>query len=268
MSVLIPYNLAMQGGIPDDPTKRFSDRAENYRKYRPGYPPALYHYLREQGGLKPDDIVADLGSGTGLLSLLFLDRGHEVFGIEPNEAMRRAAEENLIARPNFHSISGRAEAIPLPDDSVDFVVAGQAFHWFDPPATKAEVGRILGPGNQAALIWNNRQIDDNPFQQDYELLLEKFGVDYAQVSRRWVFTDEGLEAWFAPNPMMRASFPNVKRVDAAGLRGGLLSASYAPNEGHPNHKPMLVALQEIFERYQVDGFVTIKYKTMVYHGLI
>jgi len=254
--------------LPGDPTQRFSDRAENYRKYRPVYPPALYDYLREHAGLEPNDVIADLGSGTGLLSLLFLDRGHEVFGIEPNEAMRLAAEENFVHRPNFHSISGRAEAIPLPDASVDFAVVGQAFHWFDPNSTKGEVRRILKHGCQAALIWNNRRIEKNAFQRDYESLLEKFGVDYAQVSRRWKITDEGLAAWFAPNPMTQASFPNSKRVDAAGLRGGLLSASYAPNADHPNYKPMLAALQELFERHQANGFIDIEYMTKVYHGQI
>jgi SAM-dependent methyltransferase len=257
--------------VPDqsqDPTQRFSDRAENYRKYRPGYPPELYAYLRDNAGLGPQDVVADLGSGTGILSQVFIAQGHKVYAIEPNEAMRQAGEESFSTNPNFISIHGRAEATSLPNVSIDFVVAGQAFHWFDPPATKAEVRRILKPGKQAALIWNNRRIKHNPFHREYELLLEKYGIDYAQISRRWVVTDEKLSAWFAPNPMIQTGFPYSKRVDAAALRGGLLSASYTPNASHPNYEPMLAAIQELFERHQMDGFINIEYTTRVFHGLI
>lgn len=253
---------------PPDPTQRFSDRAANYRKYRPGYPEGLYAYLREHAGLSPGDRVADLGSGTGLLSLLFLNHGHEVYGIEPNEAMRGAAEENFADLPNFHSMAGKAEAIPLPDASVDFVVAGQAFHWFEPKATKGEVLRILKPGKQVALVWNNRNIELNPFHRDYEHLLKQFGIDYAQVARRWVITNDVLAAWFAPHPMRQAIFPNPKRVDAEGLLGVLLSASYVPTAGHANYQPMLEALDELFTRHQSDGHVEFEYRTMVYHGKI
>ena len=258
----------MAGTPSRDPIHRFSDRAENYRRYRPGYPDELYGYLRQHAGLAAGDRGADLGSGTGLLSHLFLDRGHEVYGVEPNDAMRAAAEENLAGRQNFHSISGRAEAIPLQDASVDFAVAGQAFHWFDPKRTKVEVKRILRPGCQIALIWNNRQIEFNPFHRDYESLLERFGVDYARTARRWAITDKGLAAWFAPHAILQASFPHSRRVNVAGLRGGLLSASYAPTPGHPKYLPMLAAVEELFARYQIDGFVEFVYKTVVYHGRI
>jgi|RifCSP13_3_1023840.scaffolds.fasta_scaffold33036_2 ubiquinone/menaquinone biosynthesis C-methylase UbiE len=263
-----PYNFVMASGEFRDPTQRFSDRAENYRKYRPGYPPQIYDYLHKQAGLERQDVIADLGSGTGLLSSLFLRRGHEVYGIEPNEAMRKSAEEDLAEQQNFKSINGRAESIPLPDASVDFVVAGQAFHWFEPKATRVEVKRILKPGRQTALIWNNRRIELNPFHRDYEQLLGRFGIDYAKVARRWMITNEEIAAWFAPHPMVQASFPNSKHVDAEGLRGGLLSASYIPTEGHPNYQPMLEALDELFARYQAGGFVQIEYKTMVYHGKV
>jgi SAM-dependent methyltransferase len=255
-------------GKPQDPTLRFSDRAENYRKYRPSYPSALYDFLRTNAGLEERAIIADLGSGTGILSRLFLKHGHEVFGIEPNDAMRQAADDDLREFSEFHSIQGRAEQIPLQDGVIDLVVVGQAFHWFDPEATKAEVRRILKPNGQAALIWNNRKMNNNEFQRGYEVLLDQFGVDYKQVARRWVITDEGLEAWFAPNKMEQASFPNLRRVDWESLRGGLLSASYAPQEGHANFEPMMAALKRLFERHADGGTIEIEYETVVYYGIV
>lgn len=263
-----PYNLIMASPKFTDPTQRFSNRVENYRKYRPGYPPEVYDYLHKNAGLEPKDVIADLGSGTGLLSLLFLDRGHEVYGIEPNDAMRQAAEESFAGRASFHSVNGRAEAIQLPNASIDFVVVGQAFHWFEPQTTKTEVQHILKPGKQAALIWNYRQKELNPFYRDYELLLERFGVDYTQTCWRWRTTDDELAAWFAPNPMFQAGFTHSKRLDAEGLRGAVLSASYTPTAGHPNYQPLLEGIDELFARYQSDGFVQFEYKTMVYHGQV
>jgi len=256
----------MASNPPRDPTLRFSDRAENYHKYRPDYPAALYIYLNGNAGLNQGDVVCDIGSGTGLLSKLFLDHGHEVYGIEPNAEMRKAADTTLSGLRGFHNHEGRAEAIPLADSIVDFAVVGQAFHWFDPSATKKEIQRVLKPGKQVALVWNNRHIEHNPFHRDYEDLLVRFGTDYAQVSQRWAVTDEGLAAWFSPYPMTQASLPNSKRLDLEGLRGALLSASYAPTEGHPNYQPMMEALGELISRHQTDGFVTFEYQTQVYHG--
>lgn len=258
----------MNGRQPQDPKFRFSDRAENYRKYRPDYPAVLYSYLSENAGLRSGDIICDLGSGTGILSQLFLNQGHEVYGIEPNEEMRKAAEMTLGGQRGFHNMNGRAESIPLTDSTIDFVVAGQAFHWFDPYLTKKEIQRILKPGKQVALVWNNRQIELNHFHRDYEELLIRFGIDYVQVSRRWVMTDDGLAAWFSPQPMTQVSLPNSKQLDLEGLRGALLSASYAPMEGHPNYKPMMEDLDELFSRNQSNGFVTFQYQTKVFHGCL
>ena len=151
-----------------DPTKRFSDRVEKYQKHRPGYPPELYDYLRAEAGLRSTDQVADLGSGTGLSSKLFLERGHRTFAIEPNAEMRSAAEALFHDQPNFVSLDGRAEDIPLANASVDFVTAGQAFHWFEPRATRREMNRVLRPGGQVALIWNSRESKASQFQSAYE----------------------------------------------------------------------------------------------------
>jgi len=230
-----------------DPTQRFSDRAEDYAKYRPGYPGELYALLQPDIGLKTGSPVADLGSGTGLLTKLFLDHGHRVYAVEPNAEMRRSAETQLAGEPNFVSVPGRAEATTLPAQCVDLVVAGQAFHWFDPAAARLEIQRILRPGEYVALIWNRRDLEGSEFMRSYEALLEQFGTDYAQVDQQRTITDESIAAFFAPLRSKKAALPNKQVFDAQGLRGRLLSSSYTPSPGHDNFAPMLAALGELFD---------------------
>jgi len=135
-----------------DPTQRFSNRADNYTRYRPHYPDGVLDILRDGIGLTPQTVIADIGSGTGIATALFLRNGNPVFAVEPNREMRVAAEEQLHARPGFQSVQGTAEATTLPAASVDCVVAAQAFHWFDPVKTQAEFRRILKPGGWVVLM--------------------------------------------------------------------------------------------------------------------
>lgn len=247
------------------PTSRFSDRVDHYIKSRPGYPPQIYEALHQSAGLAPGDQVADLGSGTGLLSRIFLDRGHPLFAIEPNPDMRQAAEALLANQPGFTSLDGRAERIPLPNASIDFVVAGQAFHWFEPEAAKAEIQRILKPGKQVALIWNSRRLEV-PFMLAYERILLAYGKDYALVDQQQVVTDATVAAFYAPHSPQKAAFLNHQIFDFEGLKGRLLSSSYAPLEGEPGHNAMLAALRKAFDGYQSDDEIRFEYATILYHG--
>ena len=106
-------------------TTRFSDRVAYYIKYRPGYPAKVITLLNREIGLSPATVIADIGSGTGISSELFLKNGNRVFGVEPNQPMREAAESRLAGYDAFISINGTAEATTLPDASVDLVTAGQ-----------------------------------------------------------------------------------------------------------------------------------------------
>lgn len=251
-----------------DPTQRFTDRVENYSKYRPGYPPELYAYLRAEANLRAGDVIADLGSGTGLLSKLFLEHGHRVLAVEPNAAMRTAAEREFAGQENFVSIDGRAEAMPLANASAGFVSAGQAFHWFDPVATRREAGRVLRPGGQMALIWNNRDLTNSPFQQAYEELLEEFGTDFLKVDHKRNISVENIAAFFTPHTISQASFVNKQSLDRDGLRGRLLSSSYTPTREDPGFQLMLQAIEALFEKFQSEGKVDFVYQTRVYHAVI
>jgi SAM-dependent methyltransferase len=248
-----------------DPTRRFTSRVENYIKYRPGYPPALIRLLAEQHGLTPRSVIADVGSGTGILARMLLEHGSEVYGVEPNREMREAGERLLAGFPRFHSVDAGAEATTLPDASVDLVTAAQAFHWFDRARARVEFARMLRPGGTVVLVWNDRRLESTPFLAAYERLLREYGTDYAEVNHTNI-TDEVIAAFFAGGALATHVLPNEQRFDLEGLRGRLLSSSYAPEEGHPRHLPMLDALAAIFDQHQQGGQVAFEYDTRVYCG--
>lgn len=249
------------------PTQRFTSRVENYRKYRPGYPPEIIPYLAEHTGFTHQSIIADIGSGTGLLTQLFLEFGNTVFAIEPNQAMRAAAEEALSKYPNFTSLDASAEATTLPDQSIDLIAAAQAFHWFDHAKTKIEFQRILKPGGTVLLIWNTRD-QSSLIVRAYEEVIDAYCPKRASVVHSKTTNQTVIENFFAPHPVTSHSFPNSQTFDYPALRGRLLSSSYAPPEDHPNHLPMLTALKQAFDRHQVDGLVEFKYRTELFLGMV
>ena len=241
-------------------TSRFSSRVADYVRYRPGYPAAVIDTLRTQCGLDARSIVADIGSGTGILSALLLDTGCKVFGVEPNAGMRDAGDLLLAGYPRFSSINATAEDTTLPDASVDLITAAQAYHWFDPLKARAEFLRILKPGGWVVLTWNERQTDTTPFLRDYEQLLRTYGTDYTVIDHR--NTDPAsLGVSFA-----LVTFPNVQLFDFDGVRGRLLSSSYVPAAGEAGHASMLADLRVLFDRHQVNGQVPMHYTTQLYFG--
>ncbi len=248
-------------------TQRFSDRVADYVRYRPGYPAALLDWLRRDHGLSPSWVVADVGAGTGISSRLFLEAGNAVIAVEPNAAMRAAAVEALGASPRFRAVGAPAEATSLPDASVDLVVAAQAWHWFEPGAVRREWGRILRPGGLALVVWNSRRTGGTPFLDGYEQLLREHATDYAAVAERYA-DEPTMRAWFAAGFRDTRTFENRQVLDLEGLRGRLLSSSYAPRAGHPGHEPMLDALGRLFERTSSGGQVTFEYRTRTYLGTL
>lgn len=246
------------------PTERFSDRVADYVRYRPGYPPELLECLQRNCGLRPQWVVADVGSGTGLLAKIFLENGNRVFGIEPNAAMRAAGEEFLRGLDQFTSQEGRAEATGLPPRSVDLITAGQAFHWFDRRRARAEFERILKPGGWVALVWNER-LTSTPFLADYEQLLHRYSPDYLKVDHRNV-EETALDEFFHPGRLRQDTFFMRQQFDWEGVQGRWLSSSYVPAAGQPGHDEMRSELKTIFSRYQQDGLVDWEYKTRVYYG--
>ena len=245
-------------------TSRFSDRVENYIRYRPDYPPEALALLRNDCGLTPRHVIADIAFGTGIWTRHFLENGNTVIGIEPNADMRQAGERLLAAFPTFSSIAGSAEKTTLPNQSVDFVTAVQAAHWFDRAAARQEFVRILKPGGWLVLLWNERVTDAAPFLREYEQLLLTYGTDYREV--RHERTTDAVNEFFDPALYQERTFDMRQEFDYAGLEGRLLSSSYAPGTGHPKHEPMLRELKRLFEAHAAEGRVGVDYKTRVYFG--
>lgn len=251
-----------------DSTERFSSRVADYVRYRPDYPPALLDWLHQDIGVPTETLVADIGAGTGISTRLFLAAGHPVIAVEPNAAMREAAEQLLA--PDYLRLKvadGTAEATGLADNSVGLVAAAQAFHWFDTTAVRLEWARILQPEGMALVFWNSRLLDASPFLIGYEQLLLEFGTDYTEVAERYQ-DDDTMRAWFGEGLRGMARLPNVQRMDYDGLRGRLLSSSYAPQPGHPRHAAMLDALQQLFDAHAVDGQIAFEYQTRAFVGTL
>jgi SAM-dependent methyltransferase len=249
-----------------DPLRRFSDRVEDYVRYRPTYPAGLIGCLASRAGLGETAIVADIGSGTGIFTGLLLDAGARVHAVEPNDAMRSAAERAFRGRPNFSSMNGTAEATGLPERSVSLVTCAQAFHWFEPEETRREFLRILEPMGLCAIVWNTPIVDQSEFAKGYERLKEQFGTDFGQVRHDGVEKAGRCATFFGAGKWERIDFANHQVLDLQGLRGRLLSSSYAPNRGHPGHTLMMAALDDLFAATQENGLVRMDYTTELFLG--
>ncbi|HNL39972.1 MAG TPA: class I SAM-dependent methyltransferase [Saprospiraceae bacterium] len=246
-----------------DNTQRFSDRVDHYVKNRPGYPAALLPLLAEKMGLLPSWTLADIGSGTGLSARPFLENGNRVFAVEPNAPMRAAAESWLNHFAGFHSLDGTAEHTTLPENSIDLIVCAQAFHWFDREKAAAEFERIRRPKGQTLLLWNYRDQSD-PFQRAYDRLLAGNIENYAALVHRNVTVGQ-IEAFLSPRPVATATLPYHQMLDLDGLKGRLLSSSYAPGSG-PAYERIIRGLEELFGQFSSSGQVRFQYQTCAFWG--
>lgn len=262
--------ISTTGSVPK-PTERFSGRAAAYLRGRPRYPQNLIPFLSEKLGLTPAHVIADVGSGTGFLTEPFLNNGNVVYAIEPNAAMRGAAESWLGKYPNFHSVDATAEGTILADGSVDFITAGQAFHWFEPTATRREFVRILrqsssSVGGMVILVWNERRRDD-PFAIEYQELVDRHSLDEpAARARVDAVEPASIEAFFAPSPCDLATLPNHQDLDSQGLIDRLLSISHMPGPDHPLQDRLLEAAMDLFRKHAQNDRVRMNYNTNIFYG--
>ncbi len=257
-----------------DATQRFDTRVQDYLRGRHGYPRQTLDVIRAASTAgapatladwRLNWTVADIGAGTGLMSEPFLEAGCTVHGIEPSAPMAEAGRQTLSKYPAFTMHEGRAEATGLEDASVDVVVTGQAFHWFDAEAAAVEWRRILKPGGTVAVIWNRRRRTGNPFQVAYDTFMKSWGgEDYAKVIVSYE-VPATLSKIFDPLPEP-VDLPNANRLDSEGLQSLLRSCSYMPARGEENYESMVRAGKGLFDAHQVGGRVELGYDTVIFAG--
>lgn len=246
-------------------TTRFSDRVTDYIATRPHYPIEIIDLLAAHCGLTPESVIADIGSGTGILTQLFLDNGNPVIGVEPNREMREGGEQFLSTYGRFTSVDGTSEATRLPTHAIDFIIAGQAFHWFDRDKTREEFLRIAKPEGWVVLVWNDRRVDSTPFLKDYEAMLQTFGTDYKDINHKNVQDTAIFTSFFGARPF-EARFDNAQHFDFDGLLSRLHSSSYVPAKHDPRYAPLAALAREIFDAHQSNGRVSFEYDTRVYYS--
>ncbi|MGK6351708.1 class I SAM-dependent methyltransferase [Parapedobacter sp. DT-150] len=245
---------------------RFSDRAENYDRFRPTYPSDLIAFLRAHSTLRATQAIADIAAGTGIFTEQIATWGNKVYVVEPNPFMRQLAVRRLAAFDNCLFVDGTAESTGLEAGSVSLIVSAQAFHWFDLEKAKAEFLRIGGRNANVAIIWNTRN-SDSVFEISYEQLIRKYAVDYLAVSQHKMNPSD-VQAFFTPVTPLYRAFAHVDHLTFERLRGRTLSYSYMPNESSPALPDVLNALTALFNTCQENGTVRLSYTTRLYIGRI
>lgn len=259
----VPENHRRDTALPDN-AARFSSRVADYVKYRPSYPAPFLHYLAIEVGFGRESVVADVGAGTGILSRLLAGQVKQVFAIEPNAEMRLAAREYCENVPNIEIIDGAAEATGLPDSSVDFITAAQAFHWFRLDEARREFRRVLRPGGKVVLVWNVRDIT-TPFGAEYESLVRQHCLEYLGSGGG---SGETLpyRLFFKDGRYQHRDFPNDRRLDLETLIGYSLSTSYAPVKGDEGYPAFIQDLVDVFNKYADNGMVLLGTTAQSYVG--
>ncbi len=247
-----------------DTTTLFSRKADAYAKARPGYPEALFRFLKDGKIFPQGGTIADVGSGTGIFSRQLLEQGYRVYSVEPNADMRRKAEETLSSTPGFTSVNGTAENTTLPGGSADGVTAAQAFHWFDPDTFRRECRRILKPGGNVLLVWNHRD-ESAPLVRENAEIFRKYCPNFTGFSGGNRSNPENIRRFFGES-LHCETFANDLFFTWEGFLQRALSSSYAPGEDDESYLPLANALRALFDRYAEDGRLRMPNYTAAYWG--
>ncbi len=249
----------MRNDVGEIPEELFCTKANDYQRWRSGYPSNIINVLSTHAGFGRDWVVAEIGSGTGIFSEILVRAGNRVFAVEPNADMRHAAEARLADQPDFISVAGSAEATGLAAGSIDLIVAAQSFHYFDPPRARAEFDRLLTPRGTALVLWNAFDQDMASYD-DFLALQRQHAAKPDLVRRRNFARDERLDEFFAPEGFEYWVIRHHQSLDLDGLEGLLFSLSYMPGRDDPQAEVLHHAAAAFFTRYAEDGRYRLCYQ--------
>jgi len=245
---------------------KFDKMGEVYAKFRPTYPQAFIEYLHSHVGIGKESVVADVGSGTGILTKQLLDLCEKVFAVEPNADMRTVAENDLSGYKNFVSVNGTAESTTLQDNSINFITVAQAFHWFDRVKFKAECNRILKPTGKVILVWNSRDLNVQSVK-DSDEINRKYCPNFKGFSGGVDSFENNFAGFFTGKYESRA-FQNDLTFDLDGFIGRTLSGSYALKESDESYPAYISELTECFNKHAVNGQMIMPNNTESYVGIV
>jgi SAM-dependent methyltransferase len=248
-----------------DPRTQFSSKAQGYQDHRWDYAPAAIETLIGQTHLGDKAVIADIGAGTGMVSRHFIERGYQVFAVEPNLAMRQMAEQALGHDPAFHTIDGLADATTLAKQSVDLIVVGRAIHWFSPVSTRDEFLRILKPTGWLAIL--RTPVTASPLKTAIDTMrTAENGCIEALHKQRIESTP--LNFYYGNDDFLFWNFPATTQEGWEQLLGRITSFSSTPSEADPLYPQFKAALRAVFDHFSVDGQVTVDFSTELFLGQI
>lgn len=246
---------------------KFSGKANDYAKFRPAYPEEYLDYLAADLHLRPGIDVADIGSGTGILTRQLLARGARVYAVEPNLDMRKMAERGLSGYSGFVSVDAAAEHTGLADQCVDLITVAQAFHWLDPVQFQLECRRILRSGGKTALVWNSRD-EASPLVNELGEVCREFCPEYTGFSGGLQRTPEIFRRFFQDGLYVYRVFQNDLSYDKQSFVGRIMSSSYSLKESNPKYQAFVDAILPIFDKYSQEERITIPNLTHSYAGFV
>lgn len=248
--------------------ERFSIKTEDYAKGRPDFPKEIIDFLYENKVIDFESKIADIGSGTGRFTKLLLERGHHVYGVEPNNEMRSKAEELLSKFDNFTSISGNAENTTLPNKSLNLITVAQAFHWFDKEKCLVEFKRILKDNGKLFIIWDDLINDYNDFSKEFRNISGRFRTVEPGNNRKKISRDETIDEVFKDHEHTSISFDHELYQDFERIKAGALSASFAPKPDEDNYEEFIAELERVFNKYAENGEVCTAFRVTCCLGTI